>query len=391
MSGLVPIDELLVPLTEEQFKAKAYELAEQLELPVTSWVSGAPTRVVIAILSKIYGGFIAPLLVTITKSGFVDDAEAGWLTFLSKKSYDVDRIEATFATTVELVSNSGGGDYDFDPGDLVFLNSTTDVTYRNVAAVSIDPLQSNVPVEIQADVAGSAGNAAPGEIDTLVTTVLGLTCTNPDAAIGQDAESDTELRERDRLSLGALSPNGPPDVYRYIALTPALNGDANIDRVKVIPATGELTVTVILAAPGGSPTPGDVDLVDDAYALLATPEVVTVSTEGCGEEPLTYGVTLHVSAAANLSDPEWEELAKTTLVDYVNSLPIGGIELTVGNGFVFWRAVEGVLERIQTVKDGPYYVLHAELDSETDVAIGDTDVATLDPGDITVTVVQVAS
>lgn len=387
--ALVAIELLLNPPSEEQFKKKLYDVAAALGLPVTSWVVGAPTRTIIAIVAKAYGAFVVPILVHAVKSGFLDDAEGDFLTLLAKKVYDVDRRIATRATTTVLVSNAMGGDYDFDVGDVVFRNSTTDVTYRNKAAFSVTPLQQNVPVDVEADVLGSAGNAAPGEIDELVTTALGLSVTNPSSAVAIDEETDTELRERCRDSLGALSPNGPADAYRFVALTQELNGGANVNRVKVLPAPGDSTVTVVVASPGGAPTNTDHDLVEAALLEHAVPETVTLNLQDATATPLSFDITLHVLAAAGLTDEQWEAVVTDTLVDWVNDLPIGGLELTPGSGFVFWRSVIGVIERIQLTTNGPYYVLHAELGSETDTPIGQTEVATLNPLAVNVSVVQV--
>jgi hypothetical protein len=392
--ALLTIEQLFRPASSAEVKTKLYELAEGLGLPVTSWLAGAPTRTLIAIVSTFYGSFVSPLIVLAAKSGFSGDATGDALTIVAKRVYGVDRREATYASTTVLVSNTLGGDYTspgFEPGDVVFLNSATNITWRNTEAFGIGPLQASVPVSVSADVIGTAGNTAPGEIDTLVTSALGLTVTNPDAATGQDAESDADLHQRDMDSLGALSPLGPADAIRYVALTPALNGGANINRIKMLPARGDGTLAVVVASPDGTPTAGDVLLVEAGLLAYAIRETDTLLLEGAGEESIAVAPTVYVSSSAGLTDSEWSVLITDTLVAWVAALPIGGVELVPASGFVFWRAIVGVIERIQVETNGPHYVIQATLASEADIPIGSTDVAKLAAVDVTVTVVQVAT
>jgi len=76
---------------------------------------------------------------------------------------------------------------------------------------------------------------------------------------------------------------------------------------------------------------------------------------------------------------------KSALVDYVNSLPIGGLLA----GIVPWRALVGVIECIEV--EGVRHVLQASLATESDIGYGDpSEVAVLDPANIAVTIVQVS-
>lgn len=386
---MLTVDQLFIPLTEAQVKAKLYELAAALGLPTTSWVSGAPTRVIIAVLAKLYGFFLAPLLVVVAKSGFLDDAEEGWLTLLASLVYGVTRRAATFATGEVTLVNGGGGVYSFEANECVLQNSATGATY--VAAEAFDLLAGQtITVSVRAEAKGSASNAEIGAIDTIVTTMLEVTVLNADEVIGIDEETDPELRDRCRARLGALSPNGPADAYRYVALTPELNGGANVNRALVLDAVGDNTVEVIVAAPDGAPSPADVALVQTAEDTYATPDTVDCIVSGATELALSYSLTAHVSTGAGLTDDQWEETIASELVAWVRTLPIGGIRLAPpAAGAVPWRTVEGVVERIQLSEDGPFFVVHCQLSSETDTPLALSEVATLDAGDVTVAVVQV--
>jgi hypothetical protein len=92
---------------------------------------------------------------------------------------------------------------------------------------ALSPL-GTLTLDFSADEAGSDSNAAAGEIDTLVTTMLGVTCSNDTlAALGIDEESDESLRERCRAKLGMLSPNGP--ARRYNAVVRDADADRRLD------------------------------------------------------------------------------------------------------------------------------------------------------------------
>lgn len=92
--------------------------------------------------------------------------------------------------------------------------------------------------------AGSGSTSNAGAIDTLQTTLIGVTCSNAGALVGDDAETDTELRLRCRSKLASLSPNGPAAAYDFVARSSALNGGVTVTRTQVEADsdTGSLTI-----------------------------------------------------------------------------------------------------------------------------------------------------
>jgi ferric-dicitrate binding protein FerR (iron transport regulator) len=80
--------------------------------------------------------------------------------------------------------------------------------YRNEAAIVLNP---SAP-DRRADRRGRSGSGldlALGAINTLVTTLLKVTVTNPAAVIGDDERRDLQLRDSCYAKLGSLSPFGP--------------------------------------------------------------------------------------------------------------------------------------------------------------------------------------
>ncbi len=375
----VDIESLLVVPTEDEIKESIYSTLTSIGIVTTSWQPGAVTRTIIAVLAKLLVGWFT-LVSTIAKSGFLDTAVGGWLTLLADLVYGVDRVEATFATGEVTFDNNSGSLYGpFDPDEFIVKSSALDKTYVNTATFTLNPGQQNVMVAIRAQEQGAASTAAPGQIDTLVTSLAGVTVTNELSVVGVDAETDATLRERCRDALGALSPNGPKSAYEYVATTPSLNGGITITRVKVLPPPGDGTVTVVIAGPDGAVSGGSVTAVQAGIDANVVPEIGTAIVVSATNVALTYSVTLYVKSGSGKSVSDWQTLAKNSLVDWVKTLPIGGIDLGSG-GKVLYRAAIGVLEGMDP------YVIQAVLASEVDQALTSTQVATLQASDVTVSV-----
>lgn len=387
----LPLDTLFASMTPAQVKRQLYTLLDGLGLQTTAWFSGAPTRTLIAIVAPLLSG-LANVGVLLARSGFLDTAEGEFLKLLARLVYKVEPIEATFATGAVTLDNVGGGSFDspgFDAGDVVFRNVTTDATYVNSAPFALAALQTGLVVPVVAQQLGAALNAAPGEVSEIVTTMLGVNVTNALAIEGRDAELPDELRQRCLDSLGALSPAGPQAAFDYVARTPELNGGVAVTRSRKVPPTGDGTLLLIVAGPGGALSSPDVALVQAGVDAHATPDNTTAIVQSATNKALSYVVTVYVDADANRDDVYWEELTKATLVEYVRRQPIGGQNFGAG-GVVPWRGVIGELRAIR-VDDVPGYVLQAGLASEADTAIAGTEVPVLDETDVTVTVVQVAT
>lgn len=106
-----------------------------------------------------------------------------------------------------------------------------------------------------ADISGSVGTSARGQITQTVTTLTGVTCYNALAFYGATVESNMSLVARCRLKLQSLSPGGPAAAAQYFALTSnTLAAPATlsvpINRTKKVtsPSTGVVTLTVASSA-----------------------------------------------------------------------------------------------------------------------------------------------
>jgi uncharacterized phage protein gp47/JayE len=323
-SSLTTLAALLVQETKAQIYTRGLAVATSLGLPTTSWVAGDPTRSLYYFLAEVLSalevnvaGFVA--------SGFLDYATGDWLTLLADQTFNVQRIDATFAETPVTLTNTAGGLYVITPGDVTVKSSTSGKTYTNASGGTLASGSGHtLTLDFVADESGAASSAIAGAIDTLVTGLPGVTCSNATAAVGIDEESDANLRARCRAKLGALSPNGPRDAYDYVVRTPSLAGTSAINRSRTIAdgATGH--VTTYVAGPSGAVGGSDVDAAQAAVENWAAPLCVTPTVVNCTALPvdITYEVWLYASVGA--TDAAIKTQHATDLAAMFAARPIGG-------------------------------------------------------------------
>jgi len=339
------------------------------------------------------------LVVAAIRGGFLDTADKNWLPVLSKQVYNVDAIQATFATGTDclVLNNSGGGIYDYNPQELVIKGSANGKTYHNTNVVHVGALATGVLVSLSATEVGASSNIAAGQAVELVTQALGVTPVLVGSVAGQDDETLEALRSRDLDALASRSPNGAAGAYEYVAKTPTLNGGVAINRTEILPPTGDGTLTLVVASTAGPVSAGDVALVQTAIDDLATPEIVTATVVSATAAPLSYTTEIKVALKGAADNATLIKMVQDALLAFVNGapetttspavspLPIGGLV----SGLVPWRTVIGVIENASPDGGTTKPVLEATLGIEIDTGLATTDVATLDRGSVAVTVIRV--
>lgn len=376
---MLPFDQLIKALTQEQVKASIENMLKASGLPVTSWRhEGSVVRTIVAIVAAIFAGFTEVIAVA-TRSGFLDLAEGIWLTLLAYYVYGVARIEATFAAGKVTLTNTGGGLFDMEAGDLILLCPSTRKTYTNVAAFKLNPL-GKLDVDIRAVEVGAASTAPPNTITDFVTKLLGVEVTNAAPLVGLDAEADPALRERCRDSLGSLSPNGPAAAYRYWAKSAKrLDGSAvGVTRVRLLPPAGNGSLTVVVATATGPVSGKADDPATDLGAVYRTIQENAVP-DGIGlvdvvsavVRPVNVAYEAWVTTDSGMSGSEVESAVAARLTGYFPSVPIGGFVIKPAPGKVSWRALEGQIESVSP------FVIEAKVTPEVDAVMANTEVAVL--------------
>lgn len=376
------LKELTTPLTRKDVEASIYKTLAALEVPVTSWKSGGVARAITTSFSLVIAA-LSELIASVTKSGFLDTAEGPWLTILAKQTFAVDRIKATYATGEVTLSNSAGGYFALDPGDLIVRNARTDKIYVNLEPIVVPPLAADIKVKIRAQERGAGSSARPGDITEFVTPLNGVTCWNHSSVVAFDEEGDDDLRERCREYMSALSPFGPKEAYSYWAKTAAREGvNLGITRVKVerLSDYGEVGVTVATAF--GEVESGNLAYLAEVLREKAVPLGVRMYLESATTRDIDISYRLWVRPSSSMTDAEVKAVVRQRLDALAYRSPIGGEVLSEGDPGHLFR--DAIIEAIRSAS--PDEIVRVIVDTPTgDIELTEKEIPVLANVDATIT------
>ena len=377
----IDFDELVKPVTEQEIQSSIYTVLGTLGLNTSTWKTGAVVRTITTGFSIVLSAF-SSLQALIAKSGYLELSEGDWLTVVAFYVYGVERYSATFASGFVTLTNTAGGVYSFDPEDLIFSDPTTGKSFRNTGAVSIPAGSTGTPthvtnVAIRAVEAGSPSTAIPGGISVMVTTVTGVSVSNPSPVVGQDAESDAAVRARSSAKLGSLSPMGPWDAYTYAvrsATRPAPDGsNLGITRTRIT-KDGFGHVWVYVATASGAVPPEDVAIANDAVQRNAEPVCVDAVAQSAVPVEIAVTYTLWMYNTSGHTDAQIKATIGTDLTEWFKIQPIGGNVIAGSPGKIYADKIRAV------IGDSFDEIFHVELTLPAgDVPLELWQVATLGP------------
>lgn len=320
--------ELTNALTADEVETAIYAVVEARGAKTTTWKPGAVARTIIAGVSIVLAAF-SSLIAAVSSGGFLDLATEDWLTLLAQYVFGVERLSGTFATGEVTLTNTSGSQYFGGADDLIVQNSTTEAVYRSTGSWQVNP-SSTADVEVRAVEIGSDSTSPAGDIDTLITTLSGVTVSNASAIVGVDEEIDSALRTRCLERTGPLSPMGPDDAYGYAARNAVTStGDAiGVTRVAT-QAVGDGTINIWVATATGEVTGTASNPATDLGAIAAAiyEEAEPLSVEAVVDTataltiPVTYELWIYTSAS--LTETEVEALVDTALESLFSGTPIG--------------------------------------------------------------------
>ncbi len=345
---MLTLQQLMTPATEAQVTETFLSALETMGMPARSWRQGGALRTILRTVAISYAGFTS-VMSEFAKAGFLDTAQAGWLTLLARYVYGVTRRPSTFATGYVLFTNVGGAIYDGSnagAGTVQVLATVAGkvkvyVTQEDLALSSPGDTQS---VLVQAQEAGSASSAAPTLVNALQTQLLGVTVSNPLSVVGSDEQTDENLRETCRNKLAALSLLGPRGAYFY-AVDVALRIDGSpvdINRRNVATDTTTGVVTVYCAAPTGAPLAEDLTAVRASVEVWARPDSVTAVVVGATPVAFAKSLTVWAKATPGLVAASVQSAVEAALVSMIAEYPIGGdVKPPSTQGYLFATNIEG--------------------------------------------------
>ena len=347
--ALQSVASLLQPQTPAQMRANMVNMLIALNIPANLWVNGGVASSLLTITASSLSS-CQNLLVQAIASGFLNSASGSWLALLAYYVYGVTVPVATFASGQLVLTNGGGGVFNFAPYTASFADPVTGQTYQNVTAISLSSVGQTQTITIQCTVAGSIGNASPGAISgptAFVTTMLGVTCTNPSAIVGVDGPNDATIRTICTNKLGSLSSRGPSSAYSYAVqvATGVISGlPVNINRSTVTPSSSTGVVQLYVASPSGAASADDINGVIASCNLIAVPDAVTLFVFSANPVPDTSAYTVWVQSngvpAATIQAAIVAQLA--SFYSSPITSPIGGLKTDAGN-FIFATGKAGAI------------------------------------------------
>lgn len=326
------------------------QVANALGLQTTTWQTGDPTRSFYMYLAEVLNS-LEGVVSEYIKAGFLSTAEGDWLEVLSVEVFGVTPRAATFGTPTITLTNTGGGFYVLDAGDLTVKNTTTGATYHSTSGplspttlLPIGPLSAGVTAlfQLTADEAGSDSNAAADEIDALVTTFLGVVIVSSTASIGQDEQSEADIKTQCRSTLGALSPNGPRDAFEYVARNPDLTGVVEVTRARSTNDSTTGAVTVYIASASGAVSGPSITAVQAAEEQWATPLCLTPTVVSATAVPVN--ITANVLGTDIPGD--FAAKAGAALADVFRELPIADADGFALDPTTITTAIRNVVPQI---------------------------------------------
>jgi hypothetical protein len=379
MTSIFEFSDLTKPASAAEVEAKYFAILEAVGVTTSQWSPGSVLRTYITGTSILVSS-VSEVMALMSRSGYLELSTGDWLTGVAHYVYGVDRNPATFASGKLTLVNGGGALYSLGPGDLIVRNPTTNTTYRNEAAFTLQPMSTLTDVAIVAVEEGAGSSSAAGAINEIVTTLLNVTVTNPSALVGDDVEGDVALRDRCYSKLGSLSPFGPWDAYRFAAVNAKRKDGSScgVTRTQNDRDGYGNQWTYVATDSGGVPgTVGDLDTdlgcVNDAIQRNAKPDCVTAHVVGATDVEIAVTYECWMYNTSKLTAAEAGDVIEKALRAAFAALPVGGASLTPGApGYVYRDAILSTVdESIPEI----FHVLITAPSSDRVLAIGE--VATL--------------
>lgn len=209
------VDDILVPLTSDQIKAKLLGYLANAELPTTDWEPGAFIRTLMSVHGTLALTDIGKAKIKIVKNGFPSEATDDNLTVLAQQLFNLKRnfnlAGTQFAGTltqqaVVLTGVGGVSSHAVTAGSLWVRSSLTGNRYVSITSGTI-PASGSVTITFQAEHANDSANGlnyadGPGTLTVLETIWPGVSSNN----VAPNFSGVTAVA----VGLGVFTVNGTP-------------------------------------------------------------------------------------------------------------------------------------------------------------------------------------
>lgn len=370
--SVVSLASLVIQQTKVEVYTFALGIATAIGLPVSSWQAGDPSRALFNVEAEMFSGPLEASVVGLIRSRFLDLATGEWLKVKAEQDYGVIVPPATYATTDLTLTNSSGFVYTNDANDLTFKNTTTGKTYHNITggtlAAKVGATPGTLTVTVVADEQGSDSSAGVGEIDSIVTTLNGVTCSNAVAAIGVDEQSGDTTRALCRARLARRSANGAKGAYVDTAMDSTLTATSGITNARSYGDSDTGDVTLYLRGPSGAVSSTDRTLVETAVLSTCTPLCITPTVISAANVviAITYSMSLYKSCNKTAADAAAD--IEKALEALFAARPIGGDIIAPATTGKLYRSL--IQSTIQSVFPQAFNVVVSAPSGDTDLTNG---------------------
>jgi hypothetical protein len=216
MEDRLTVDDILVPLTSDQIKAKLLGYLANANLPTTDWFPGAFIRTLMSIHGTSALLDIQKAETAIAENGFPSEAEDDNLTVLAVQLFNVRRnfnlttgvqFGGTFTQQAVVLTGAGGvSSHAVTAGSLWVRSRVTGNRYVSITSGTI-PASGSVTVTFQAEHPNDSANGSnyadgPGTLTVLETLWPGVTANN----VAPNFSGVTKVA----VGLGVFTVNGTP-------------------------------------------------------------------------------------------------------------------------------------------------------------------------------------
>lgn len=328
----------IVEVSTDEAKQDLLDLLDSLGFAATSWQEGSLALLAVEMSALIWSR-VSSVAVTVRDNMHVPTAFGEGLTRLSRSHYDNEREKAVATRRlITLACAAGQGPHVIDVGDIV-VSDDTGQTFRNVEGngvvypVNLSSGGGPITFRFEAEIAGSAGNVANGEVNQLVTTLAGVTVTaDVIEREGVDQESDPRLRQRNTSKWALLT---ELELIDDAVENIVLNASPTIAVVRIDSQNprGAGTVNVWIA---GALTTASVDDVNAAQGELnkrafgpQPPDpLAAFLVQSAPPAPLDITGTVYYSGAA--PKQAVQQAIEDALLDFLETIPLGGFDYAPG-------------------------------------------------------------
>jgi len=345
---------------------------ERINIPARSWRVGSVAKSIVGVVAQV-GSMGLSLVSSAVAGGYISTAQGEWLKARASDVFGVDFFPATFAAGSKALrlTNAGGAIYTFGADEFLVKSSLTNKQYR-VSQAFVLPSNSTIDVDVTAIEAGAASSAGVGEIDTLVSTLNRVSCTNTIALVGNDEESPENLRSRAIATKATWSVYGPRDAYDAAARNATMpdGTPAGITRTRILRSAGQ--VIVICATATGAPTDEQLAAVAQSIEVLARPDGVTATAVGAEQQETSHTLTIWTRSGSRDAIISRAQIA---MANFISTYPIGGVSLYQGGqGYLFGDAIRAAVLGDLRI-NGFFDVIKMVFEGQEDIPIDPNSVA----------------